>query len=107
MESLPKPPKIYESFVRRYPTLAEAWEKVAESGREGPLDEKTIRLLKLALAMGAMRQGSLHSSVRKALALGISVEEIEQIIALAAGTVGFPSTVAIYSWVQDVIDTQE
>lgn len=50
-----------------------------------------------------MREGAVHAGVRKALAQGISRAEIEQIIALAAGTLGLPATVAIYSWVQEVL----
>jgi alkylhydroperoxidase/carboxymuconolactone decarboxylase family protein YurZ len=34
--------------------------------------------------------------------MGISVEEIEQVVALAAGTLGMPATVAAFTWVRDV-----
>ena len=104
MRSGPKPPKAYETFVRRYPKLAEAWEKIAEAGREGPLDAKTARLIKLAIAIGAMREGAVHSGVRKALASGISADEIEQVVVLAASTLGMPSTVAAFTWVHDETD---
>ena len=103
MKPGPKPPKTYHTFVRRYPKLAEAWEKIAEAGQEGPIDGKTARLIKLGIAIGAMREGAVHSSVRKALAAGIRAEEIEQVVALAAGTLGMPSTVAVFTWVQDEI----
>ena len=104
MERGPKPPKTYETFVRRYPKLAEAWEKISEAGREGPIDSRNSRLIKLAIAIGAMREGAVHSSVRKALAAGIPSEEIEQVVALAASTLGMPSTVAVFTWVHDEID---
>ena len=51
-----------------------------------------------------MREGAVHSSVRKTLASGISVEEIEQVICLAASTLGMPSTVAVFTWIHDEID---
>ena len=104
MKRGPKPPKTYETFVRRYPKLSEAWEKISEAGREGPIDSKNSRLIKLAIAIGAMREGAVHSSVRKALAAGIAPEEIEQVVALAASTLGMPSTVAAFTWVHDEID---
>ncbi|HYR87599.1 MAG TPA: carboxymuconolactone decarboxylase family protein [Terriglobia bacterium] len=104
MKNVPRPPKTYELFRQRYPKLGEAWEKISEAGRDGPLDEKTARLVKLAVAIGAMREGAVHSSVRKALGTGISVAEIEQVVALAAGTLGMPSTVAVFTWVHDEID---
>jgi len=106
MKRIPKPPKTYETFVRRYPKLAEAWEKISEAGREGPLDPKTVQLIKLSIAIGAMREGAVHSGVRKALASGISVEEIEQAVSLAASTLGLPSTVAVFTWIHDEIDKQ-
>ena len=58
-------------------------------------------------AMGAMRTGAVHSGVRKAIGLGITAEEIEQVVALTAGTLGMPSAVACYGWVQDVLDQKE
>jgi alkylhydroperoxidase/carboxymuconolactone decarboxylase family protein YurZ len=101
MNPTPKPPDIYEEFRKRFPKLAGAWELLAEAGREGPFDPKTARLLKLAVAVGALREGAVHASVRKALAQGITPAEIEQVLALAAGTIGLPATVAAFSWVRD------
>jgi alkylhydroperoxidase/carboxymuconolactone decarboxylase family protein YurZ len=105
MRASPKPPKVYEEFVRRYPKLGQAWEAIAEGGKDGPIDEKTARLVKLGVAIGALREGAIHSSVRKALAQGIAREELEQVVALAAGTIGLPSTVAVFSWIQDHLPT--
>jgi alkylhydroperoxidase/carboxymuconolactone decarboxylase family protein YurZ len=45
----------------------------------------------------------VHASVRKALAQGITRAEIEQTIAIASATVGLPATVAVFSWVQDLL----
>ncbi len=101
MSLQPKPPKMYETFVGRYPRLAQAWSLMAEEAQDGPLDEKTARLIKLAIAAGAMREGAVHASVRKARALGISAEEMEQVVALAASILGLPSTVAVFSWIRD------
>jgi len=100
---VPQPPATYQAFVRRYPKIAHAWEELAEAGKDGPLDARSARLLKLALAIGALREGAVHANVRKALAVGISTAEVEQVIALAAGTLGLSATVAVYSWVQDAL----
>ena len=94
---------MFQAFSRRYPKIKGAWEQIAEAGREGPLEERTVRLVKLGIAIGALREGAVHSNVRKALGLGISKQEIEQVVALTAGTLGLPATVAVYSWVQDVL----
>jgi alkylhydroperoxidase/carboxymuconolactone decarboxylase family protein YurZ len=103
MSSAPQPPETYQAFVRRYPKIGQAWEQIAQAGQEGPLDERTARLVKLGIALGALREGAVHANVRKALALRISREEVEQVIALAAGTLGLPATVAAFSWVQDLL----
>lgn len=69
---------------------------------EGPIDDRTRRLIKLGIAMGAMREGAVHSSARKALGLGITTAELHQVVALAASLIGLPSTVAVWTWVRDV-----
>ena len=99
-----QPPKRYRDFVARFPKLGEAWDCIHEAGAQGPLDERTQRLLKFAVAVGAQREGATHASVRKALRMGIPREELEQVVALAAGTLGLPSTVAAYSWVLDIVE---
>ena len=99
-----KPPAAHQSVVRRFPRVGQAWDLVNEEGAVGPLDAKTQRLVKLAIAVGAMREGAVHSGVRKARDAGASTGEIEQVVALAASTIGFPSAVAAWSWMRDVLD---
>ncbi len=96
-----KPPKAYEQFIERYPKLGEAWEALREAEQAGPLDRKISRLVKLGIAVGAQHTGAVHSAVRKAISAGASRKEIEQVIALAAGTIGLPSTVAVNTWIQE------
>ncbi len=103
----PPAPKVHRDFVERYPDLGQAWELMAEAGRKGPLDERTVRLVKLAVGMGAMREGAVHASVRKARSLGITTEEIEQVVAIASSTVGLPAAVALHCWCHDVLDADD
>jgi alkylhydroperoxidase/carboxymuconolactone decarboxylase family protein YurZ len=103
MKDMPKPPETYQAFTQRYPKIARAWEQLGEAGQEGPLDARARRLVKLALAIGALREGAVHADVRKALAAGVTPAEIEQVIALTAGTLGLSATVAVYSWVREAL----
>jgi len=96
-----KPPAVHQQFVRRFQGLGRAWDLVNEQGGEGPLDARAQRVAKLAIAIGAMREGAVHSAVRKARDAGVSLEEMEQVVALAASTIGFPSSVAVWSWVRE------
>lgn len=97
---LAAPPPTYQRFVEQYPKLGEAWDLVHEASTEGPLTERERLLVKLAVGAGALREGAVSSAGRKARAGGVSEEEIAQVIALAASVLGFPATVAVYSWVQ-------
>ena len=101
---VPEPPKTYQAFVKRFPKIGKAWESIGHAGDEGPLDQKTVRLIKLAISIGALREGAVHSATRKAVAAGASTEEIDQVTALAASTIGFPSTVAVFSWIRDTLE---
>lgn len=107
MTELPRPPKSYQRFVTRFPKASEAWDNLAEAGRDGPLDLKTQRLAKLGIAIGGMREGAVHSAVRKALAAGATPDELEQVVVLAAPTIGLPSTVAAHCWVLEEIEKQQ
>lgn len=105
--SLKEPPKKYRAFINRYPKLGQAWDLIHEAEEEGPLDARVRRLVKLAIAIGAFREGAVHASARKALAAGASPEELEQVVALGAATLGMPSTVAAYTWVRDVLKEEK
>lgn len=104
MSQFPDPPDTYSLFVETFPELAKAWEMAGQAGARGPLDPKTARLVKLAVAIGAQQEGAVHASVRKALAMGISRDELLQVVALSVGTLGFPRTVAAFTWVRDLLE---
>ena len=100
-EKLPKPPRTYDEFSATFPTLRKAWDLLGEAAKEGPLEMKTARLVKLGIAIGAMREGAVHSAVRKAVAAGASKEEMNQVVALASSIIGMPSAVAVWTWIND------
>ncbi len=104
MADLPEPPKAYQSFIKAFPKLGAAWDLVHEAGNVGPLDGKAQRLIKLGIAIGALREGAIRASVRKAVRQGITEDELQQVVGLAAGTLGFPATVAVYSWIKKVLE---
>ena len=98
------PPKKYLEFIERFPKLGEAWEAIHAAEAEGPLDLRMARLVKLAVAIGAFKEGTVHAAARKALKAGITAEEMRQVVVLATATLGMPSTVAVYCWIQDVLE---
>jgi len=98
-------PDSYTSFRSEFPNVADALGTVGAAVDDaGPLDAKTMRLVKLALAIGAGAEGAVRSNVRKAGAEGANAEEIRQVAVAAITTVGFPASIAALGWIDEVLD---
>jgi alkylhydroperoxidase/carboxymuconolactone decarboxylase family protein YurZ len=96
-------PQIYSRFRERFPELSENLGALAQSANAGPLDERTSRLVKLGIAIGAMSEGAVRSNARRALQAGATHEEVLHVVALTVTTRGFPAAVASYSWIEEVL----
>ncbi len=93
----------FRRFAAEYPDLAAAYEALGRATQNaGPLDGKTRALVKLALAIGAFREGAVHSAAGRALAAGCTRAELRHVAALATTTLGFPSMMAAMRWVDEV-----
>ena len=92
-------------LARRYPRVWKSYEALGEATTEaGPLDAKTSRLVKIALAAGAGLEGAIHSHVRRGLREGLTVEDIRHVALLAVPTLGLPSAVRAMTWMDDVLE---
>lgn len=101
-------PKRFERFLNDYPEIAVAYESLGDAvHKQGPLDEKTRALIKIAIAAGSKMEGAVHAQVRKALKLKITKAEIRQVALLAIPTIGFPAAMAVMSWIDDILDTKK
>jgi len=104
-EFLPRP---LQEFIKKYPDIWQAYENLGEKCHEGgPLDEKTRRLVKLGIAIGARLEGAVHSHTKRAVEIGIPENEIIHVALLAITTIGFPSTIAAITWIRDVLNSNE
>jgi 4-carboxymuconolactone decarboxylase len=100
-------PDVYVRFRERSPGVAKALDGLVEAvDVAGPLDERTARLVKLGLAIGAAAEGSVRSNVRKALAAGATADEVRQVALLAITTCGFSLAIAGAGWIDEVLDTE-
>lgn len=101
--STSRPPHTVKDFEQRYPQVWEAFQQLGQECHDhgGPLDERTRRLIKLALAIGTRHEGATHSAVRQALASGIGKDELLHVAILAITTVGWPSAYAAMTWIED------
>jgi len=94
-------PGTFKAFVRRFPELGEAHQRVGDVvQRMGPLDPKQTALIKMGICIGAGLESAFRSHARRAIQHGATEAELEQAIMLAMNTVGFPKTVMAWSWLQ-------
>lgn len=101
-------PAAFQQIREEFPEVAAAYDALGSAAHEaGPLDVKTRQLVKLALAVGAQLEGATHAHTRRSLAADISPEEIKHVVLLAMTTLGFPATVKAYTWINDVLATDE
>jgi len=100
---MPKLPDWYSEVRSRHPKLVAAYEALGERcHKEGPLDPKSRALVKLGIAVGARLEGALHSPARRALEVGVTLEECRHAVLLATTTIGFPAMMAALSWLEDI-----
>jgi alkylhydroperoxidase/carboxymuconolactone decarboxylase family protein YurZ len=99
MSELPQP---FQDFNKNFPRVAEAYEALAAAVHEaGPLDERTRRLVKLAIAIGGRLEGAVRAHARQAREKGVTDAELDHVVLLALTTIGLPSTVAARTWIRD------
>ena len=102
-----KAPPLFLRLAKGHPEVFAALDKLGAAVRvTGPLDERTSHLVQLAAAAAARSEGAVHSHVRRALAAGVSPEEIEHALLLLISTVGTPQVVAALSWARDVTEAK-
>ena len=97
----PRLTKLSEDHGEVWQAYQSLGEACAESG---PLDGRTRRLVKLALAIGARSEGAVHSHTRRGLEEGLNEEELHHVALLAIPTLGFPASVAAMSWIDDIAE---
>lgn len=84
--------KNLEYLISKHGDVYEAYTKYGkEVHAGGPLDDKTIALIKVAISASAKFDYALTTHIKKALDAGNTREEIEHVILLTAPTVGFPN----------------
>jgi alkylhydroperoxidase/carboxymuconolactone decarboxylase family protein YurZ len=98
-------PTRFQQFGQQYPTVMDAYTALGKATQEvGPLDQKERALAKLGIAIGAWREGAVHSHTRRAIEAGCTAADVRHVVLLATTTLGFPSMMAAMTWVDDVLD---
>ena len=102
---LPQPVGKFEDL---YPDVWAAFMQLGDRCHNaGPLDEKTRRLVKLALAIAAGLEGGTHSAARNARTAGVTADEMNQVAVLSITTLGLPAAMRGLTWINDVTRPRE
>ncbi|PWB80959.1 MAG: carboxymuconolactone decarboxylase family protein [Candidatus Methylomirabilota bacterium] len=102
-----KLPIPFQQFTQRFPEAHAAYERLGEACHaSGPLQAKTRELVQLGMAIGIRSEGAVHAHVRKALEAGASPEEIRHAVLLGLPTLGWPTTVAAFTWIGDILKSR-
>ncbi len=98
------PPQLTK-LTKEHSDIWTAYQALGEAcAKTGPLDGRTRRLVKLALAIGARSEGAVHSHARRGLEEGLSADELRHVAMLAIPTLGFPTSIAAMSWIDDIAE---
>ncbi|MBI4528770.1 MAG: carboxymuconolactone decarboxylase family protein [Deltaproteobacteria bacterium] len=98
-------PRSYENFKKSYPEIWQAYDRLGGLVHDaGPVDKKSRELLKLAMAIGSRSEGAVHSHTRRAMEVGAKADEIYHVVLLGLTTLGFPATIAAWTWVKDEVE---
>lgn len=101
-------PSAYQRMKTTNPDMVKAYEALgAASAASGPLDARTVALVKLGISIAAGLEGAAHSHCRKALEAGCTREELLHVANLSAPTIGWPAMMRARTWVSDVIDASD
>ncbi len=93
-------------LAKNHPPIWTAYEELGAACAEaGPLDARTLRLVKLAIAVGQGSEGAVHSHTRRALGEGLTKDEILHVALLAIPSMGLARAVAAMTWIGDILDS--
>jgi AhpD family alkylhydroperoxidase len=82
--------RTLEDFKAEFPDAWAAYESLRNAcDHEGPLNKKTVELIKVGIAAAQEHEGSLVAHVSQARKAGATPDEIYQAILQATGLAGF------------------
>jgi 4-carboxymuconolactone decarboxylase len=92
-------PKAYQQLRADYAAVFAAYEKLGESAAvAGPLDTKTLELIKLGMSAAGRSQSAVQSHTHRALEAGATPAEVEHALVAGVNTLGFSTMMAALSW---------
>jgi alkylhydroperoxidase/carboxymuconolactone decarboxylase family protein YurZ len=100
-----KMPAAAQRTADQFPEVWKAYQSLgAATEAAGPLDPRTRRLIKFAIAIGASFDSAARSHARRAIKEdGVTAEELRHVALLAITTTGWSRGVAALDWIERVV----
>jgi 4-carboxymuconolactone decarboxylase len=97
-------PKLLNDFKEQFPDIWTAYEQLKERcDQEGPLDPKTVELIKVGVSAALEHDGGLIAHISQARTAGASPDEIHHAILVVAGLVGIPAVLAAFATAKEYL----
>ena len=97
-------PETLDSFKAEFPRAWAAYEELKTAcDTQGPLDGKTVELIKVGISAALEHDGGLVALISQAKKAGAKDSEIFQAILLATSLAGFPAALAGYRAAKDYL----
>ena len=98
-------PKSLQDFISKYPIIWESYTKLGEAcSKAGPLEDKYVELIKLAIWGTRIQYTPFKTHVRLALRSGATPEEIKHAIIQLLTAEGLSTTTIAMNWANEVIE---
>lgn len=87
-----------DAFKKEFPDVWAAYESVRNTcDRQGPLDRKTVELVKIGVSAALGRHGGLDAHIAQAQRAGAQEAEIYQAILATMSLAGFPTALGAFA----------
>lgn len=97
-------PDLLNSFKEQFPDTWTTYEQLRNScDRQGPLDAKTVELVKIGISTAQEHEGGLIAHISQAHKAGADKDEIYHAILLATGLAGFPVVLAAFGTAKEYL----
>jgi AhpD family alkylhydroperoxidase len=91
-------PQLLDDFQAQFPDIWTASRQLKTAcDQGGPLDAKTIELIRIGISTALEHEGGLIAHISQAKKAGARDDEIQHAIVVAAGLIGLPSTLKAFA----------
>ena len=102
----PKAPKTLQRFQAAFPKVWKSYEALRDAcDGAGPLDDKTVALIKVVVEVARRRHGGLIAHIHRAQQAGATAQEIHHAALLAMPLVGFPDALDAFKTATETLDS--